>query len=284
MRVEGRGGDYGVIHLRVEASENLIEFIAREAAIDLARARELVELGAVYMDDKRSLENLVVKAGDHVRVHSSPRRYKLPQIKIVFQNNDFIIVDKASGVPVHALTDNLRENLLAQIEGELGSQVFITHRLDIETSGLLVIAKTQESQREINRKIASKSIKRIYTALVRETLEVGKYIHFMEASPTAPKTVSREAKMGWQECRLRVLECVKSEDGRIGEHLFPVPAHALKIELLTGRTQQIRAQLAALGRPILGDVTYGGPEGFLNKVIALRASSIEIDGCRYTVD
>jgi 23S rRNA pseudouridine1911/1915/1917 synthase len=283
MRVEGRGRDYGVIHFLVETQENLVEYVAREAALDATRVLEILELGAIYVDEQRARRDLLLAIGARVRVHSEPRRYVIPDSQIIFRNSDYLILDKPSGVPVHAFTDNCQENLLARLELDLGRQVFITHRLDVETSGLLVVALNEQSQRDINRGIAEKSIKRIYTALVESELEVGEYVHFMERSQTAPKKVRRTAQMGWQECRLRVLQCTENSRPHLGAAEFPSPNFALRIELLTGRTQQIRAQLAALERPILGDVLYGGKVGSTPKAIALRASSIEIDGLIHSV-
>lgn len=275
MRIDGRGESYGVLHLRAETEETLIDFLRRETRLEEKRLLELIDLGAVYLEGRRERSPVArVKPQSLIRLHSTPRRYEALDLRtrIVFEAADYLLLDKPSALPVHALTDNLKENVLHLLQVQLGRPLFITHRLDVETSGLLVVALTAEAQSRINSQIADRKVKRLYRAQVDQDVEVGEYVHFMEPSPTAPKRLSTEPRESWLVCRLAVRGSCRLING-----------FELDIELFTGRTQQIRAQLAALGAPILGDVIYGGKSLSLAKTIALRAYAISIDDRDFTL-
>ena len=276
MRVEGRGADYGVLHLRGQSFESLLNFLVRETRLTNAQILDLFRLGAVYVGGHRQFQpKTQIEPSTEIRIHTTPRRFPPVDLKsrVVFEGLDYLLLDKPSNLPVHALTDNVVENVISLLGLQLGRQVFITHRLDVETSGLLVIALTPEAQARLNSQIAERNIKRRYKASVEREITVGEYIHYMKPSPKAPKEVSVEEKIGWLKCRLKVTDCLLRGD------LFQ-----LSIELLTGRTQQIRAQLAALGAPIFGDTMYGGrPDDQEARAIALRACSIEIDDRRFEI-
>lgn len=286
----GRGAEYGVQHLVCDRKCSLHEFISTLCGQD--RAQELIELGAIYINEVRATApSMELNLGDKVRVHSSPRRFAIPQDmkeRIVQSTEDYIVIDKPPGIPVHALVDNSRENLLAALETQLGHRFFITHRLDVETSGLLVFALSPDAQARLNRGFANGEIKRVYNAVVESPLEPGIYTHYMQPSPKTPKIVSTTPHMDWLRCDLKVLSCaqIHSERGLVTTSqtcwaLEPEASeiYEVNIELLTGRTHQIRSQLAALGSPILGDVRYGSAytvfDANQTKAIALRAFQIK---------
>jgi 23S rRNA-/tRNA-specific pseudouridylate synthase len=268
-----RGLEYGVLRITAEAvpvdtSVSLLEFLLENK---IENALELINLGSIYLNEKRETNSSVeVKQNDQVRIHSQPRRFRKPsdlRNRIIEENEHYILFDKPAGLPVHSLVDNCRENLLAFLENELGISLFITHRLDTETSGRLLIAKTMEAQSEINRRFRDRLINKNYVAEVQTRVEPGTYIHFMKPTHGAPKEVSKTEQDAWLRCELKVIEC---------KELAP-DKFALEIELITGRPQQIRAQLAALGSPIIGDTKYGSPIKLVedSSVIALRCSKLE---------
>ncbi|HVK60325.1 MAG TPA: pseudouridine synthase [Bdellovibrionales bacterium] len=239
-----------MVHSQAPRSQSILEFLEEEVSLSIERAKELLWLGAVYVDGQRVCDpNTVVGEASDIRVHTEPRRFKIPSLasRIVQKHSDFYVVDKPSGVPTHGLVDNLRENLIAKMSEELGEKLFITHRLDVETSGLLIIACNSEAQARINAKIAAKEIQRFYRARVERPVSLGRHVHYLEQSPKAPKRVSRVERPGWLRCELEVLSCTEIENAQ----------YELEIELFTGRSQQIRAQLADLGAPIVGDARYG---------------------------
>jgi len=114
----------------------------------------------------------------------------------------------------------------------------------------LIFAKSKQAQTEINKKLAAGEVQKFYRALVHGVnLPMGEWIHFMEPSPRAPKVVSQFEKPGWAICRLRIIDQTEIFRGH----------SEVVIELITGRTHQIRAQLSAAGFPIVGDQSYGSP-------------------------
>jgi Pseudouridylate synthases, 23S RNA-specific len=264
-----RGFEYGVKHIISPQSGRLSDVLLCTLDLTPEQTSFLLDLGCVYYLGKRIREDISVNEGDYVRVHTKPRRF-LPddgqwRDRIIVENKNFVIVDKVAALPVHASVDNLKENVQSYLATAVGCELYVTHRLDVPTQGLILYAKTKEFQSAFNALLASGGMDKIYRAKV-----VGHYgapgilKHFMEPSPRAPKSVSREAQDGWQECLLEVLEVVHCDDG----------TSDLKIKLLTGRTHQIRAQLSNIGFPIVGDHTYGAPKFFEEEKICLKACEL----------
>lgn len=291
-----RGYSYGVRHIWPNQTLPLLEIVDDELAKENPRpeltALELIELGAVYVNDERCLNvSRPVDTPDRIRIHTRPRRYSRPidlELRIVSETDEILIVDKPAGLPVHALVDNIKDNLIAFLEDSRGGRLYITHRLDVETSGLVLLAKSAQTQARLNHGFATGTIKRTYAAYVTKPVSPGEFVHYMEPSPTAPKHVEVAPHDGWQECRLKVLSSDKRlaetsaiNEGRTTWHSAQTLAeiYRLEIQLTTGRPQQIRAQLAALGAPIIGDEKYGSPfqlidSGSEHSAIALRAISV----------
>lgn len=283
-QIVGRGEEYGVLHFLISQPEGIVSFLSQSSHVE--NPEELVILGAVYVNDLRIVKvEFLLNVGDRLRVHTEPRRFEKPpdlRDRIVFENKDYMVVNKPTGVPVNALTENRLENLISFYKEELKHELYITHRLDIETSGLLILAKSKESQSQINRMIREKAIRRTYYAWVEKPLYPGEYIHFMEPSQRAPKVMSSFPKEDWLQCSLNLVKCEpvsKSEIAEFaGDHVEIGSIYRLEIELLTGRPQQIRAQLSALGVPILGDTIYGSQVSSRTgrRAICLQATALQV--------
>jgi len=234
----------------------LTDCLVRQFDLTRDEGDRLLSFGSIYLDRKRVTSDRTLSPGQYVRVHLQPRRYPVEGIDwraaIVHHEQEFVVMNKPAGIPVHATLDNRVENVLHQLSVALGVALFITNRLDTEVSGLIVFAKTQEFQREFNLLLIERKVRKRYRALVTSPPEVGRHVHFMEPTKRGPKTVTTEARPNWLECAMRVLSVTPAACTVPAAQAFEV-----EIDLETGRTHQIRAQLSAMGSPIVGDKLYG---------------------------
>jgi 23S rRNA pseudouridine1911/1915/1917 synthase len=132
--------------------------------------------------------------------------------------------------------------------------------------GLLVFAKNKDFAQRFHQALADHQVEKRYYLLCQKSIPLGRHRHFMLRSPRAPKNVYQHEPTGVDSlnCELEVLSCkAQNED-----------IYAVEIRLLTGRTHQIRSQLAALGAPILGDRLYGSSVS-LNKGFALQCYRLD---------
>jgi 23S rRNA pseudouridine1911/1915/1917 synthase len=244
--------DTGIVHLRVPSATNLREFLLRAdleplpISIDEKLIDEWLHYGSVYLEGKRLRENCELRPDQIVRLHTRRKTYvtQIPRLRgrIVFDHPDFLVLDKPSGLPTHATLDNYIENAAYLLTQELGYPVYVTHRLDVATSGLLIMAKSPKAQAAMNKQFAKRQVVKVYRARVSSPVAPGLVVHYMDPESRIPKIMSASPVPGWWECRMEVLSY---ENGLV------------TINLLTGKTHQIRAQLKALGAPIDGDAAYG---------------------------
>ena len=262
-----------VKHLHCLNEQQLCPFLEQELNLTPERSQELLSLGAIYLNKVRVLENILLQPGDYIRAHLHPRRnichINLKE-RIIFENNDFLILDKPADIPAHPTVDNYQENILEELKKQLGIPIYLTHRLDRPTQGLILYAKTKKFQAEFYKLLANNQTEKIYEARVDGDFPfLGSIKHWMEKSELSPKKVSAEFRTDWLNCELVVLE--KKLSVSPTNQIISV----LKIKLITGRTHQIRAQLAALGFPIINDVLYGAKEIDPKDWIALKAVSLK---------
>jgi 23S rRNA pseudouridine1911/1915/1917 synthase len=176
-----------------------------------------------------------------------------PALTIAFQDEHLLVVDKAPGLVVHPARGH-RQDTLAQLLAPLAAggepeRAGIVHRLDRDTSGLLVVARSQEVHRRLQAALAARTIEREYLALV-------------EGRPPA-RTGTIEAPIG-RDPRVRTRMAVGGVSPREARTHFTleralVGNSLLRLRLETGRTHQIRVHLQAIGHPVVGDPEYGTP-------------------------
>ncbi|MGI5920240.1 MAG: RluA family pseudouridine synthase [Syntrophomonadaceae bacterium] len=240
--------------------ERLDSFICSGSA-DLSRAmvKTLVTEGRVSVNGEQCKSSYRVKAGDEVRIvipELQPVSIK-PQnipLNIIYQDEDIVVVDKPKGMvvhPAHGNWDNTMVNALlyhirdlSGINGEL--RPGIVHRLDKDTSGVMVVAKNDRAHRNLAEQIKIHSINREYIALVHGMIKenlgsidapIGR--SKMDRKKMAVVAGGREALSNYE-----VLE-------RFGNYTL------VKVKLLTGRTHQIRVHFAYIKHPVVGDPLYG---------------------------
>lgn len=263
----------GISHHITNQDTTVEECLKKHFRLEPAQVAELLRLGAIYSNKRRVLDNRKLPKGTYLRLHLQPKRFDVAGVdwkkRIVKEGRNFLVVDKPAGVPVHASLDNQEENVLEQLRRATGAPLFVTQRLDIPVSGLMVYAKNQDFQRQFNQALADHQVVKKYAALTEVAPSPGKHVHFMEPNERSPRVVGLEEKPGWQRCELSILETRP-----IGQPLGGQYTEST-IVLYTGRTHQIRAQLSALGCPILGDRSYGSRSRYRSSLIALASICLE---------
>jgi 23S rRNA pseudouridine1911/1915/1917 synthase len=172
--------------------------------------------------------------------------------RVAYEDEHLLVVDKAAGVVVHPARGH-REDTLSQLlagtaAGGDPSRAGIVHRLDRDTSGLLVVARSQEAHAKLQRALQRREIEREYVALVH-------------GRPPA-RTGTIEAPIG-RDARVRTRMTVGGAHAREARTHFELEraladTSLLRLRLETGRTHQIRVHLQAIGHPVVGDPEYGG--------------------------
>jgi 23S rRNA pseudouridine1911/1915/1917 synthase len=269
--VSSQGFEYGVKHFYNQKSGLISEILFDSLNLSPIETASLLNLGAIYINNQRQILDTPIKENKLFRVHTKPRRYNCDydwNSLIVFENQDFVIINKPSGIPSHPSVDNIIENSLTQASLARKIKLLITHRLDTLTSGLIVYAKNEAFVKSFNIQMQDRTIDKKYVALIESTqIFAPKLIHYMEPSPRAPKKLSESFNEGWAFCELEILSQKKLSNY----------VSWIKINLLTGRTHQIRSQLGQIGAPVLGDALYGAKLNFTPNAIALRSCQLEFN-------
>lgn len=266
-----------IVHARTHDAwqETLQHTVEMLAGLDPSRSKSLCELGSVYVDGQRTMDGShVVRGSALVRMHTRPRRYPVLDrdgwmSRVLFSDHDFLVIHKPSGVPVHPSLDNAVESCQKQLEAALGGEpLWCPHRLDVPTRGLLVLARRREFLVSFNRALQEGRVHKAYHALCQPVgrgwrLPQGTMIHYQQPTKRAPVHLSPIPVDGWLRCESAVLGALPC-----AVHFAGMPADIgtlcaeMHMQLGTGRTHQLRAQLAYAGWPILGDGTYGAsPQG-----------------------
>lgn len=254
-----------VVTARAYSAGRLDNFVATAAECTRSHAKTLIEEGNVSVNGvKVAKSGVSLKVGDFVEiVNPAPKELNLePEnipIDIVWQDDDFAVVNKPQGMVVHpapgAYDHTLVNALLYSLSSLSGingvARPGIVHRLDKDTSGLLVVAKNDFAHASLQKQIAEKSAKRYYYALVDGVVEKdsGEIRNFLARSTSNRKKYA------------------VARDGRLAVTLYRVAerfsAYTLvEYELKTGRTHQIRVHSRYIGHPVVGDRTYGGSDKF----------------------
>lgn len=244
-----------------------------DTTLSRSQARRLIDDGDVLVDGKSARASQRLKGGERVCLRRPPPQPSgiVPEaipLSILYEDAAILIVDKPAGMVVHPAAGNPRGTLVNALQfrcGDLSTiggvmRPGIVHRLDKGTSGLMVIAKTDEAHRDLAEQFKRRRVSKRYTALVHGDLrgDEGVVDAPVGRHPVERKKMSTASRRGKAALtRWRVLE-------RYGAFTL------LEAQIETGRTHQIRVHLGSLGHPVVGDSVYGGSKRTIEPP-ALRA-------------
>lgn len=226
------------------------------------KARVLIDIGGVFVGGSRvkvasrkisagqvveanlggALERATKEVGRAARDADDAR---LPPHRVVHVDDDLVVADKPAGLLAAPTPESDRGNLAALLEAELGPRVYVVHRIDLDTSGLLVYARTGAANRALSERFRTHDIERVYRAVL--------------AGRVADDDLTVDAAIAGKHARTHLRVLARAD-------------HATLVEarLETGRTHQIRIHAAGLGHPVVGDVRYGEPAAHRMALHAMR--------------
>lgn len=267
----------------VNSGERLDHFLTRSMeGVTRAEVQKLIRDGMVTIEDAGLKKSYPVQAGERIKVklgavkdpgvHPEPLR-----IELLYEDEDLAVVNKPRGMVVHPAPGHVggtlvnallyRYDRLSSVGGAF--RPGIVHRLDKDTSGLLMIARNDEVHRNLARQFKARTVRRVYLAAVWGKVAPG---HMIISAPLGRDPRNRK-KIAVQEGGREAIS-----------HVYPLcnfqDSSLLRVELKTGRTHQIRAHMSHLGYPLVGDPLYGGKNKKLDligwKGQALHARLLEL--------
>jgi 23S rRNA pseudouridine1911/1915/1917 synthase len=235
--------------------------VEKTPEISRSRIQKAIKDGLVLVNEKKVLDpDYEVKETDVVTLpefeSDELKKYDL-DLKVVFENNDLVVIDKPAGLVVHPGAGNkdktLANILIAKYPNikDVGDphRPGIVHRLDEDTSGLIVVAKTQDAFDFLKATFQERNIEKEYLALVHGKFDA---LHGFIDLPIAKSPSHRKMKIG-EGKEAKTEYSVIGEGSPNGVDNYTL----LRVKLHTGRTHQIRVHMNAIEHPIVGDATYG---------------------------
>jgi 23S rRNA pseudouridine1911/1915/1917 synthase len=250
------------LNVAAESAGERLDVLLAEPLGSRSRAQRLIVAGRVLVDGETVKKNHRVAGGEHVAVDDSPEAREAPpagapvaDFGVAHEDDHLIVVDKPAGVVVHPARGHRDGTLVQALAGRAAGgedtwRAGVVHRLDRNTSGLLVVAKSDLVHRRLKEALARREIRREYLALV-------------EGRPPS-RSGTIEAPIG-RDRRVRILMSTDTDSPKDAITHFEIEralprTTLLRVRLQTGRTHQIRVHMQAIGHPVCGDHEYGRPD------------------------
>lgn len=264
-----------------ETGQRIDTFLARKLMGELTRSqlKKYFASGSITIGGAKCKPHTIVKGGDEIEVDivtEGGMRVEAEEIPldIVFEDKDLLVINKPVGLVVHPAPGNKEHTMVNALIYHLGEQLSktadalrpgIVHRLDKDTSGLIVVAKNEMAHASLAKQIKNRTAKRIYWALVKGVVQ---HDEGECREPIGRAFINRKKIV------------VKPSGGKTAHTFYRVlkrfkHATLLEISLGTGRTHQIRVHMAHLGHPVLGDDFYGVKSTHINRQ-ALHAKKLTV--------
>lgn len=248
-----------------DVGTRLDAFVSASGELTRSAAARLIEEGAITVNGKAVAKNYKLRAGDGVEIllpepiPAEAQPEDIP-LDVVYEDGDIIVINKPVGMVVHPAAGNEQGTLVNALLHHCGDSLSgiggvvrpgIVHRIDKDTSGLLVVAKNDDAHNYLAERIKIHEVGRIYYALLVGNLKEDR------------GTVN--APIGRHPCDRKKMAVLGPSDGQARHavtHYEVLERYRgycfVRCELETGRTHQIRVHMAHLGHPLMGDETYGG--------------------------
>jgi 23S rRNA pseudouridine1911/1915/1917 synthase len=270
------------------AGQRLDQFLAAQIeGVSRSRVQLLLEQGDVLVDGARPKASLKLRGGESITITGEPHPAPLKAtaedipLQIVFEDKDLAVVDKPAGMMVHAGSGQNEDarnrgtlvnallfhfKSLSSSGGEL--RPGIVHRLDKDTSGLIIVAKNDRAHAALASMFSGREIRKTYIALVQGHVERAKGT-VNAAVSRDPVRRTRMTTQPQENARTAIshYEVVRRISSRFGKFTL------VKVRIETGRTHQIRVHMASIGHPVVGDTLYGASGQLTDQIAAQAAPS-----------
>jgi 23S rRNA pseudouridine1911/1915/1917 synthase len=259
----------------------LVNYLKFQGNMSTRLTRKLIRGGLITINGTLARSNDLLKEGDKIDVVLETKETQdiIPQdipIEVAYEDVDLLIVNKPPFMVVHPTRSHIENTLANGIMNyfKITNQdciVRLVNRLDRDTSGLVIIAKSQYAHQGMAKKLDNNQIEKTYIAVVEGRLE-GKDTIDMPIDRPAPESMKREVMEGGQRAVTHYEALVSSDNMSI-----------LSIRLETGKTHQIRVHMKTIGHPIVGDSLYGNVSEYIDRQ-ALHAHRLRFSSLRDNID